>query len=355
MSKMTTHERFTRMFEHREADRVAMWDFPWPGTLARWYREGLPAGVGYEEYFDVDSVGRIAVDSSPLYTERIVEESEKYITKFTKWGYTETNFKNDDSTPHLTSHTITDEKEWLKAKARIKLSADRILWDQIKEDYPKWRSEGRWILADVSFSPSFFMAYVVGTERYLMALLEEPEWCIDMSNHTLELELNLLDMVWEAGYKFDMLNIRDDLAYAHSLFFSIDVYKQVVKPAHKKAVDWAHNKGIKARLHCCGSVEPLLPEIVDVGFDALHPLQIKAGMKPDKVKEAYGDNIVIHGGFDAMLWKDIDAIKAEMDRLMPILKQDGGYIFASDHSIPNDVCFENIKEIIRYAKELGKY
>ena len=343
------------MFEHREADRVAMWDFPWPGALARWRREGMPADIGYDEYFDVDSVGRIEVDNSPRFTERIVEETEKYITKYTKWGCTEVNFKDDDSTPHMTSFTITNEDEWLKAKKKMTPDTDRIPWDYLKENYNKWLKEGRWILADTCFSAQFFMSHVVGTELHLMAMLEDPDWCKDMIDYTLDLNLKLLDMTWDAGYKFDMLNIRDDLGYSHSLFFSVDTYREIVKPAHKRAIDWAHNKGAWVRLHTCGSVEPLLPEFAELGFDALHPMEIKAGMKPLEIKEKYGDKLVLHGGFDARLWKDINAIKAEMDRLLPVLKRNGGYIFAADHSIPNDVSFENIKEIIRYAKELGRY
>ena len=38
-----------------------------------------------------------------------------------------------------------------------------------------------------------------------------------------------------------------------------------------------------------------------------------------------------------------------------ILKENGGYIFAADHSIPNDVPFENMKAIIALVKELGRF
>ena len=158
-------------------------------------------------------------------------------------------------------------------------------------------------------------------------------------------------MAWEAGYTFDMLNIRDDLGYKHTQFFSTNTYREIVKPSHKRAVDWAHGKGIKTRLHSCGYIMGLLPDIIEIGFDAIHPLEVKAGMNPEEVKNKYGKDIVIHGGFNAMLWKDLGAITAEMNRLIPVLKKDGGYIFASDHSIPNDVSFKNITEIIRLAKE----
>ena len=52
---------------------------------------------------------------------------------------------------------------------------------------------------------------------------------------------------------------------------------------------------------------------------------------------------------------DKEAILAEIRRLLPILKENGGYIFAADHSIPNDVPFENMKAIIALVKELGRF
>ena len=56
-----------------------------------------------------------------------------------------------------------------------------------------------------------------------------------------------------------------------------------------------------------------------------------------------------------MLWDYIDKIEAEMRRLMPVLKQNGGYIFAEDHSIPDSVSLDNYKRIVALAKELGSY
>jgi uroporphyrinogen decarboxylase len=84
-------------------------------------------------------------------------------------------------------------------------------------------------------------------------------------------------------------------------------------------------------------------------------MEVKAGMDPLEMKKRFGGSLVLHGGINAVLWKDLDAVTAEMERLVPVLKKDGGYIFAADHSIPNDVSFENIKAIIALAKKLGAY
>ena len=47
--------------------------------------------------------------------------------------------------------------------------------------------------------------------------------------------------------------------------------------------------------------------------------------------------------------------RQEMERIIPAMKEGGGYVFASDHSIPSSVSYENMKEIARLAHELGKY
>jgi uroporphyrinogen decarboxylase len=355
MTRMTSHERFSRMFEHREADRVAMWDFPWPGALKRWHREGMPEAAGYEDYFDVDRVSRVVVDNSPRYPESVVEENDKFRTVMTSWGVRQRDFKDEDSTPDFVDYTIVDADRWREARARMVPSADRIPWDHLKANYRRWREEGHWILGDLWFSFNQFTSYVVGMERFLVYMVEEPELCLDMLLHSLDVNLRLLDLAWEAGYTFDMLNVRDDMGYRQSPFFSLKTYREIVKPSHMKAVSWARKKGIRTRLHSCGYIEPFLPEIVEVGFDALHPLEVKAGMDPLSVKARYGGDLVLHGGFNAILWKDLDAITAEMRRMLPALKESGGYIFAADHSIPNDVSFANMREIIALAKTLGSY
>ena len=65
MKEMTTWERFSRMYEHREADRIPIIDGPWGATIERWQREGMPADVSYVDYFGLDHVVGFGADNSP--------------------------------------------------------------------------------------------------------------------------------------------------------------------------------------------------------------------------------------------------------------------------------------------------
>ena len=99
----------------------------------------------------------------------------------------------------------------------------------------------------------------------------------------------------------------------------------------------------------------LLPDIVNTGVDGLNPLEVKAGMDVRKVKREYGSRLTLRGGVNAVLWDQKEAIISEIRDLIPVLKEKGGYIFSSDHSIPNSVCLENFKEIVAEVKQVGAY
>lgn len=352
---MTTKERFLRMYSHQEADRIPIIDSPWAGTIARWQREGMPVGMDWVEYFDVDRTANIGVDITPRYEKKIIEDTPEYQIYTTAWGVTQKSFKQQDSTPEFLDFKVTTPEAWAEAKKRMTVEDDRIPWDRLKQNYDKWTAEGRWITAGFWFGFDVTHSWMVGTETLLIAMYEEPEWVTDMFNTYLDSCIALFDKVWDAGYRFDCINWPDDMGYKGRTFFSNDMYRELLKPVHKRAIEWAHKKGIYAHLHSCGNIMSRIDDLVEIGIDALNPLEVKAGMEPLTLKQKYGDKLVLHGGVNAVLWDDKEAIIAEIERVVPALKENGGYIFSSDHSIPNSVSLENFRAIVETVKRVGRY
>ena len=60
--------------------------------------------------------------------------------------------------------------------------------------------------------------------------------------------------------------------------------------------------------------------------------------------------MVLHGGINAVLWDKVDEVTEAIIQNVPVLKENGGYIFSSDHSIPNTVSLENFTNIIKPLK-----
>jgi uroporphyrinogen decarboxylase len=354
MDKMTSHERFTRMYQHREADRVPILDSPWSETIDRWVQESMPTR-DYVAHFGLDKVAHISVDNSPRYEKKTIEQTEDYRIYTTSWGATLKSWTKHGSTPEFLDFTITDAEKWLEAKARMQVDDARIPWNYLKENYPRWRAEGYWISAGLWFGFDVTHSWAVGTERLLMAMIEEPEWVEDMYDTFLELDLQLLDRVWDAGYRFDEVTWPNDMGYKHNQFFSMNTFRALDKPRLQRAIAWAHNKGAVARLHSCGDINPFVPELIGIGLDGLNPLEVKAGMDPVHLKRTYGDKLTFHGGINAVLWDKPEQIKAEIARVVPVMMENGGYIFASDHSIPENVSLKDFEGILETMREVGTY
>ncbi len=355
MTPMTTRERIKRMFDHREADRVPILGGPWATTLERWRREGMPADTDFAEYFGLDRVAGVGGDISPRFPERVVEETEDYIVRFDAWGTTAKNWKHASSTPHWIARTIVDRPSWEAAKRRMVMTRDRVDWKFLEKNYPVWRKQGRWIHGGLWFGFDVTHARVVGTEPLLVWMADDPELVRDLFETELACSLQLLEMIWDAGYKFDSIFWCDDMGYRNGVFFSLDMYRAILKPVQQRAIDWAHARGIAAHLHSCGNINAFVPELIGIGLDALNPLEVKAGMDPVRLKRDFGDRLVLHGGLNAMLWDDIGRTRDEIRRLLPVLKQGGGYIFQEDHSIPDSVSLADYRDIVQLAKDLGTY
>ncbi len=352
---MTTHERMKRMYEHREADRVPVTDGPWPSTVMRWRREGLPEGVSYVDFFGLDRFVGIGADNSPRYPERVIEETDEYTVTTTSWGATARNWKHAGGVPEFLDFTVKDPDSWARTRERMKPDRDRVDWDHLKRHYARWRREGAWISASFWFGFDVAHAWMVGTERLLTALATDPEWVTNIFNHYLDVHLALFQMVWDAGYEFDEIAWPDDMGYKQHTFFSVNMYRELLKPVHRRAIEWAHARGIKARLHSCGFVKPLIPDLIDAGVDMLNPLEVKAGMDPIALKDEFGDKLGLQGGLNALLYNDPERMFSEMERVIPHMKRNGGYVAGTDHSVPDCVSLKDFRHFVELCRRLGSY
>jgi uroporphyrinogen decarboxylase len=198
-------------------------------------------------------------------------------------------------------------------------------------------------------------SWMAGFEPVIFAFTENPEWVKDMFKKYLDMSIALFDFIWDEGYHFDSIFWYDDMGYKGTTFFSNEMYAELLQPFHKRAIDWAHDRGIKAHLHSCGNIMKRVPQLVDIGLDCLNPIEIKAGMDIKALKRDYGNKLAFHGGADALILDKPDKIIPYIEEALPIVKEQGGYIFSSDHSIPNTVSLDTYRQIVEAVKRIGAY
>jgi len=151
-----------------------------------------------------------------------------------------------------------------------------------------------------------------------------------------------------------------DFGTQRGLFISKDLYKELYKPFHRKVNSWIHrNTKWKTFIHTCGSVEPLISDFIDAGFDILNPVQLSAeGMDPVTLKEKYGKDIVFWGGGvdtqKTLPFGTSKEVKREVKERVKIFGKDGGFVFNTIHNIQAKTPIENIASMIEILREYKK-
>ena len=115
-----------------------------------------------------------------------------------------------------------------------------------------------------------------------------------------------------------------------------------------------HSFDIPVVLHTCGYTEPALDLIVQVGFDALNPMEAKAGNDTLRIARGYGDKLAFIGGLDARILEsnDRDRIRKGVTDLVVGMKELGAsYVFGSDHSLSTLVTYDAFKFALEVYRE----
>jgi len=148
----------------------------------------------------------------------------------------------------------------------------------------------------------------------------------------------------------------DDLGFQDGLMVSVETYRQLIKPRHQKYFQLFHDLSpAKVFFHTCGSVADIIDDLIDIGVDVLHPVQVSAaGMDPASLKQKYGGRLAFWGGIDTqhiLPHGTVDDVKAEVERMIETLGAGGGYILGAVHNIQPDVPIENILAMYTHARE----
>lgn len=200
-----------------------------------------------------------------------------------------------------------------------------------------------------------------GTENFLKDMIRNPEFAETLLEKVTSVIENLLNLAMQAsGQYFHMIELPgDDYAGNTSTIMSPVMFRKFIKPCIERLVKAVkeHDPDIKVMLHSDGAITNILPDIINLGIDVIHPLEPLPATDLVAVKEKFGDQISILGGIDishAMPGSREDVI-AEAKRRIAQLAPGGGYILAPSNHLQADVPPENVVTLFKTAKKFGKY
>jgi len=205
-------------------------------------------------------------------------------------------------------------------------------------------------------------ARVMGLQSFLMALLTEPAFADRLmdtiTNIYIESCNNYLDHV---GPYIQIFTFWDDMAGQNGWLIRPDLYRKMIKPKQKRLVEAIKKKtGAKLFYHSCGATRALIPDLIEIGFDILNPVQVSArGMDTRGLKAEFGQDIVFWGGGidtqHVLPFGKPQEVADEVKRRIDDLAPGGGFVFAAVHNIQALVPPVNIVTAFDTALEYGIY
>jgi uroporphyrinogen decarboxylase len=205
-------------------------------------------------------------------------------------------------------------------------------------------------------------ARVMGMENFLMALVKEPAFADRLMGTITDIYIDSCNRYLDhVGPYIQVFTYWDDVAGQNGWMINPALYRKLVKPKQKRLVD-AIKKKTNAKLfyHSCGATRDLIPDLIEIGFDILNPVQVSArGMDTKQLKADFGKEIVFWGGgvdtqnilpFGKPA-QVVDEVKRRIDDLAP----GGGFVFSAVHNIQAFVPPENIVAAFDTASTYGRY
>jgi uroporphyrinogen-III decarboxylase len=102
-----------------------------------------------------------------------------------------------------------------------------------------------------------------------------------------------------------------------------------------------------------GDLTSMIPWLLETGADGIYPMERQAGVDINDIRRQY-PKLLMLGGFDKMVMaKGEAAIRAEFERIMPVMKS-GGFIPSVDHQTPPGVSLEDYRLYRRLFEEYIK-
>lgn len=290
---MTHRERFFATIAHQPVDRPASW-------------LGLPVTDAQQDllgYFNVNSVDELKIklddDIYPIEVPYNYPPSNHIACAF-KFAKSDHDDRPDERT--LTAPGFFEDYDDPADVEKFPWPDPALYLDVVESRRLAKEANPEYIRMGVMWSAHFQdVCSAFGMEKALMVMVLNPEMFQAVIDRITDFYLKANGLFYEAtkGY-LDAVLIGNDFGSQYGLMVDPDSLRNYVFPGTKKIIDQAKSYGLKVIHHSCGSIFPVIEDLVNLGADVIHPIQALAqDMDAVTLKENFEGKAVFCGGVDA--------------------------------------------------------
>lgn len=202
--------------------------------------------------------------------------------------------------------------------------------------------------------------YLRGFEQIMLDMSLYPDIADYVYQRVSEFYLEYARRTFEvAGDGLDVFFMGDDFGTQTGLFLSRDMWCRFLQPGFKAFIDLAKGYGYKVAHHSCGSIKPIIADMIDCGLDILNPLQPEAfDMDGAELKGLFGERLCFHGSMSiqqTLPFGTPDDVRKEVRDRFEALAGGGGLVLCTAHNIQPDTPLENVEALFEAYRQECRY
>lgn len=227
---------------------------------------------------------------------------------------------------------------------------DELDWAAAAQaDLAEHDHENKYLCMFMETGPWERMQALMGMENAFMAFYDEPEEVKALLNAITDYKVAAIEKQGEF-YHPDQYFFQDDLGTAKGPMMSLEMYREFLKPCHRRVAEAIHKQGAIYIHHSCGCMEAFIEDLVDAGVDCINPIQAMNDW--ETIAARFGDRV----NFDVGVPGTDDTRNTEDDArafARRIIDTFGPTKRLSTMNFPSNVATLNLVDAA--AEELGSY
>jgi len=194
---------------------------------------------------------------------------------------------------------------------------------------------------------------IMGMDNFLVALITHPREARAFLHGIATFARDVFDRYLELGV--DGVSFSEDLGSQRALMISPGMFREFILPECVFCFEHVLREKKMVMFHSCGCIDAVAGELAAIGVTVLNPIQARAN-DLHKVKRDTLGRMALSGAIDTSVLArgTPEDVRAEVVRVMEILKPGGGYVCGPDQSIPG-IPPENMAALWDTAREMGRY
>ncbi len=203
---------------------------------------------------DKDKSDMVMIDVCHLY------EGENHDTS--EWGFVWE--KCDDSMGQPLEPIIRNAGDLAAYKGPDPYDPHRF--DHVQEEMKKY--PGQYYLASLVLSGFTIMTCLHGFSPVLEDMYLDEEFFDELADRVFGFEEQVILQLKDQG--FHGVAFFDDWGTQTNLIISPEKWREVFKPRYARQFQLVHQQGMDVYFHCCGAIQAIIPDLIEIGVDMLN-------------------------------------------------------------------------------------